>query len=211
MNYNAVREQVHKTTLKADQVGLIYLSSGNISTRTSDGNVAITPSNVKYDVLKAHDIAVIDVEHNHIDGPYPASSEVPMHTYVYRNMPEVGGIVHTHSSYAITFASFDKEIPIANIDIFLCGGAIPVAPWACPGTEKAGQQAVDLLKQRPGLQVVLLHNHGLLAIGETLEAAFDAAYHAERGMMAYHLALQVGEPTILSDEQIQEIKDVYHL
>jgi L-ribulose-5-phosphate 4-epimerase len=210
MQHQATREQVFKTAMHANQVGLIRLSAGNISTRMEDGLVAITPSGIKYEDMVPLDISIIDLDGNPLDGPKP-SSETPMHTAIYRNLPEVGAICHTHSPYAITFAMLGDDIPLVNLELMACGAPIPVAPWACPGTPRAGEVTVELFQHRPGLRVVLLRNHGLVAIGRNLEHAFAMAYDAEVGFQAYHQALQVGRPVALTPGQLAEIKAAYHL
>ncbi|MGB2896836.1 MAG: class II aldolase/adducin family protein [Anaerolineales bacterium] len=206
--YQSIREQLLETVIKANEVDLIRLSAGNISLRTGKDLIAITPSGVKYHQMKVEDISIVDVDGILVDGLTP-SSETPMHTAIYRNLPEVGGICHTHSSYAITFAMLEEEIPPANIELSACGAPIPVAPWACPGTPQAGDVTVELFRNRPDLKVVLLNKHGLVAIGRDLDHAFDMAFNAEVGFRTYHQALMVGNPQPLSSAQLEEIKAVY--
>lgn len=206
--HQSIREQLLETVLKANEVDLIRLSAGNISTRTGKDLVAITPGGVKYHQMKVDDISIVDTDGELIDGLAP-SSETPMHTAIYRNLPDVGGICHTHSSYAITFAMLAEEIPPANIELFACGAPIPVAPWACPGTQKAGEVTVEIFRSRPDLKVVLLNKHGLVAIGRDLNHAFEMAFNAEVGLRSYHQALMVGKPQPLTDAQLDEIKAAY--
>jgi len=206
--YQSIREQLLETVIKANEVDLIRLSAGNISLRTGKDLIAITPSGVKYHQMKVEDISMVDVDGNLVDGLTP-SSETPMHTAIYRNLPEVGGICHTHSSYAITFAMLEEEIPPVNIELLACGAPIPVAPWACPGTQKAGEVTVEIFRSRPELKVVLLNKHGLVAIGRDLNHAFDMAFNAEVGFCTYHQALMVGNPQPLTTAQLEEINAVY--
>ncbi len=210
MKYVSVREQLLDTVTKATEVDLIRLSAGNISMRTGDGLIAITPSGVKYRHMTMADISIIDLEGNLIEGLKP-SSETPMHTAIYRHLPNVNSICHTHSSFAITFAMLGKDIPVANLELVVCGAPIPVAPWACPGTPKAGEVTVEIFKERPELKVVLLRKHGLVAIGSALDHAFDMAFNAEVGFQAYYHALQLGNPELITTEQLAEIKAVYNL
>lgn len=210
MQYQATRERVFETVMRANQAGLIRLSAGNISTRMEDGLVAITPSGIKYEDLAAADISIIDLDGKLIDGPKP-SSETPMHTAIYRKLPQVGAICHTHSLYAITFAMLGDDVPLVNLELMACGAPIPVAPWACPGTPKAGEVTVEIFQNRPGLKVILLRQHGLVATGRNLEHALAMAYDAEVGFQTYHQALQVGRPAALTPDQLAEIKAAYHL
>ncbi|MBL7164513.1 MAG: class II aldolase/adducin family protein [Anaerolineales bacterium] len=210
MKYQSTREQLLDTVIKANEVDLIRMSAGNISTRTADGLVAITPSGVKYRNMSIEDISIVDLDGNLVEGLKP-SSETPMHTAIYRNLPDVGSICHTHSTYAITFAMLGDEIPMVNLELLVCGAPIPVAPWASPGTPKAGEVTVEIFKDRPELKVILLRKHGLVAIGANLDHAFDMAFNAEVGFQSYYQALLLGKPEPITDEQFAEVKAAYNL
>ena len=95
--------------------------------------------------------------------------------------------------------------------MLVCGAPIPVAPWACPGTHAAGEITVDIFKKRPNLKVILLRQHGLVAIGANLENAFDMAFNAEVGFQTYYHTRMLGEPQPLTDEQLAEIRAVYSI
>lgn len=209
MTYQAIREQVYETVMKARDAGLIRLSAGNLSARTGDGHVAITPAGIKYDVLRPADIAIVDLEGKLVDAPRRPSSETPMHTAILRHLPQVGAVCHTHSPFAITFAALGRDVPMATLELFACGAPIPVARWACPGTPEAGVVTVELFGTRHGLNVCLLRNHGLVAIGRDLEQAFELALDAEVGMQIYHQALQLGQPELITEERAAEIRRVY--
>ena len=210
MNYQPTRQRLLDAVIKANEANLIRLSAGNISTRTEDGLVAITASGVAYRNMTIQDISIVDLDGKVIDGHKP-SSELPMHNVIYNNFPDVGSIYHTHSPYAITFAMLGEEIPRANLELMVCGAPIPVGPWACPGTAKAGEVAVEIMKQRPELKVLLLRKHGLVAVGMDLDHAFKMAYNVEFGLQCYYQALQLGKPEPVTDEQLAEIKVAYHL
>ncbi len=209
MKYETTREQVLESVFKATEVDLIRMSAGNISTRTEDGRVAITPSGVKYRGMTINDISIVDLEGNLVEGLKP-SSETPMHTAIYRNLPEINSIFHTHSTFAITFAMLGEAIPMVNLELLVCGAPIPVATWASPGTAKAGDVTVEIFKDRPALKVVLLRKHGLVAVGATLDDAFDMAFNAEVGLQSYYQALQLGQPEPITDRQLAEVKAAYH-
>jgi len=205
-----LRQEVHRVTMELCAVGLIRLSAGNISARDDRGNVAITPSGLLYSRMRPEDIVIIDRDGRAVDGQLTPSSETPMHTAIYRMFPEVGAVVHTHSVYAIAFASSGVELPVVCVELFSVGGPVPVAPYACPGSSEAARVACEALSARDGLKAVLLRNHGLVAIGEDLQQAFENAYKCETGAEIYHLALQTGRPPIaLSPEQMEEIRGRY--
>ena len=208
-DFLSIRQEVYATVMKALEAGLIRLSAGNISARFQDDLVAITPSGVKYDSLKPEQIAIVDLHGKPLQAPFKPSSETPMHTAIYRNLPGVSAVCHTHSPYAITFAILGKEVPPVSLELFTCGAPIPVARWACPGTADAGEAIVEIFKARPGLSAGLLRNHGLVAIGKNLDHAFELAYDAEMGMRYYYQALQIGTPQALSPEQMDQIRQVY--
>ncbi len=210
MKYQSTREQLLETVVKANKADLIRMSAGNISTRTDDGLVAITPSGISYSNMSVKDISIVTLDGNLVEG-LKASSETPMHTAIYRNLPHVGSICHTHSSYAITFAMLGEAIPMVNLELMVCGAPIPVAPWAPPATYKAGQVSVEIFKNRPELKVILLRKHGLVAIGSDLDNAFNMAFNAEVGFQSYYQALQLGKPEPITDEQFEEIKIAYNL
>lgn len=207
--YQNVREEVYDTVMKALDDSLIRLSAGNVSARTPDGYLAITPSGVKYDALRPEHIAIVDLDGNPVDAPCKPTSEMPMHTVMMRHLPEVGAICHTHSLYAMTFAALGRAIPNINMEALVCGAPIPVAEWACPGTAEPGERLVEIFQARPELKVALLRNHGLVAIGKDLNQAYEIALDAEVAAQVYHQALQVGSPTALTDEQVAEVWRVY--
>jgi L-ribulose-5-phosphate 4-epimerase len=209
MDYSKIRQEVLAVVKKSVATGLVRLSAGNFSMRTPDGYVAITPSGVKYDKLTADQIAIVDLDGKHIDGPCKASSETPMHTSILRNLPEVGAVCHTHSPYAMTFAVVNREIPMVNTELLVVGAPIPVAEWASPGSTKGGEVTVDTFKARPELKVMLLKNHGLVSVGQNIEQAFEYAFDAEIAAQVYYQALQVGQPLVITPAQVQEVYDIY--
>lgn len=209
MTRQAARLQVYEIVQKAVDAGLIYLSAGNVSVRCGEDAVAITPAGVSYDVLRPEQIAIVSMDGKPLDAPFAPSSETPMHTHLLREFEHIGAVVHTHSRFAVTFAMLGDAIPPVNLELFFVGAPLPVAPWACPGTDAPGVEAAALLRQRPELQVVLLRNHGLLAVGESLHAAYAAAVTAEHGMQTYHQSLQIGEPQSLTAAQMQAIRERY--
>jgi L-fuculose-phosphate aldolase len=160
--------------------------------------------------MKTEDISIIDLDGNHIDGP-KSSSETPMHTAIYREIPRAQSIVHTHSMNAMVFAHLGNDVPLASVELMVCGAPIPVAPWASPGTEKAGQVTVDIFRDRPELSVLLLRQHGLVALGASLYQAYEMAYNAEIGLEVYFKTSLLGEPKPFTKDQISEIKEVYGL
>lgn len=208
-SYSEIRNALYATVMEAVSANLIRASAGNISVRTDDGHVAITPAAIKYKQLKPEQIAIVDLQGNHIDGPNRASSETPMHTAILRNCPHINAICHTHSVYGMTFAVLGEEIPMVNLELYVCDAPIPVAPWACPGSTAAGEVTVDIFNSRRALKGLLLRSHGVVAVGSDLEGALAAAMDIETGAQVYYQARQLGQPLLLSAAQQEEIASVY--
>lgn len=209
MSFEELRKEVYETTMLLCENDLIRLSAGNISASDGKGHIAITPAGLRYDRMKPEDISIVDPDGNLVDGEHKPSSETPMHTAIFRGRPDVGGVVHTHSVNAIAFASTGVELPVTCIEILAVGGPVPVAPYACPGSTEAGEIAVAYFKERPQLKVLMLRNHGLVAIGKNVYDAYQNAYKFETGAEVYYRALGIGTPIVLTDEQIEEIYRIY--
>jgi L-ribulose-5-phosphate 4-epimerase len=209
MLYETTRKALLKIVLKLHEKDFIQLNSGNVSVRASEEHLAITPTGVSYDDIQEEDVVIIDLDGTTIEGSLKPSSETPMHTTVYKNMPDVKAVVHTHSPYALAFATVGRTIPVISTEGLAIRGPIPVAQYACPGTEAQGWAAIKAMQGPPSVTGTLLKNHGVLATGTNLSRAFAAACRIEMAAKIYLLALQLGDPVILTDEQIKEIKRVY--
>ena len=209
MLYENTRKALLKTVLKLHEKDFIQLNSGNVSVRASEEHLAITPTGVSYDDIQEEDVVIIDLDGTTIEGSLKPSSETPMHTTVYKNMPDVKAVVHTHSPYALAFATVGRSIPVISTEGFAIRGPVPVAQYACPGTEAQGWAAIKAMQGPPSVTGTLLKNHGVLATGTNLSRAFAAACRIEMAAKIYLLALQIGDPVILTDAQIKEIKRVY--
>jgi ribulose-5-phosphate 4-epimerase/fuculose-1-phosphate aldolase len=213
MDYSEAKQMVYRTAIRLNEVNLIRLSAGNISFRTQDGMVAITPSGIPYNVMVPEDIVIIDLEGNIVDaqeGRRP-SSEYLLHTSILKHLPDVNSVIHTHSYYAITFATLNRELPPICIELLVTGGPIPVAPYALPGTVEVGEIAAGILLDRPELKGCLLKNHGMVSIGTSLKEAFAYALDIETGARIYHQAIQIGEPEAIPQEDIDAIRQKYDL
>jgi len=207
MRFRQIREEVLKFSQKMLRDGLVTLTSGNISARDESGYVAITPSGVPYDSMTLKDIVIVDVHGTVIDGRLKPSSEMPMHLLILRERPDVNAVVHTHSPYALSFAVVKRQIPIVCMEGLAVRGSIPVADYAPPGSEDHGWAALKALEA--GGLGVLLQNHGVLTIGKTLAQAYAVARKVEIAAQVYYLALQIGEPLVMTEEQITAIFEKY--
>ena len=171
------------------------------------GLVVIKPSGVMYDVLRPEDHVVLDLEGNIVEGALKPSSDTASHLYIYRQRPDVNGIVHTHSPYATAFAAVGKSIPVyltAHADEF--GQAIPCAGFALIGSEEIGKQVVEHIGT---CAAVLLKNHGVFTVGKNARAAVKAAVMVEDVAKTVFLALQLGQPDEIPAEDVAKLNYRY--
>ncbi len=205
VGYSAVRRTVLEVARRMKRDGLVRLTSGNVSCRVPGlDQFAITPSGMEYESLEPDDICILDLEGNLVDGRRRPSTEAPLHRLTYQRRPDVNGIVHTHSIYASAFACLGQEMPVISTELAgLVGGTIRCAPYAKSGTEEFAVTALDTLGADD--VAVLFQNHGVMAVGHSLKAAYDVAVGLEEAAMIYHLARQMGEPVILPEEERRRI------
>lgn len=177
-------------------------TGGNLSrARREDNRVFLTPSGIAYEQLSAAAISVIDLDGRHLAGEKP-SSEWQLHREIYRARPEVNAVVHTHSPFATTFAVLNRPIPACHYLVGVCGGnQVRVAPFATFGSMELARLTVTALGSE---NCILLANHGLIAVGETLARAYSTALYIEEAAELYWRALAVGEPVILSPEEMEK-------
>ena len=203
-----LKEQVWKLHLELPKNELVKWTGGNVSARDPEsGLVVIKPSGVLYDELRPEDHVVVNLEGEIVEGSLKPSSDTASHLYIYRNRPDVNGVVHTHSPYATAFAAVGRPIPVyltAIADEF--GGPIPCAGFALIGGEEIGRQVVEHIGTSAA---VLLKNHGVFTIGPTVRDAVKAAVMVEDVARAVWLALQLGQPDEIPAEDVAKLHDRY--
>lgn len=198
------QNEVFETTMALFEEGLIRTSSGNVSMRCPGSEwIAITPTGVRYDELVEEDIVFLHLTEDRREGDRKPSSEYLMHLGIYQNIPEINGIIHTHSPYALTFAALGEPIPMISIEGLLCGAnVVPVTKRFCiPGTQDIAHSALELLEEQPNLKAMLLMNHGLITLGESLAQAHCLAESVEREAQVYYQARMLGTPRIIHEEE----------
>ncbi len=186
-----------------NDAGLNQGTSGNISVRFED-RMLITPSAIPYEELKPEMIASMPLEgaYGTWDGMHKPSSEWRFHLDILKSRPDAHAVVHTHSTYATVIAIARKEIPAIHYMIAAFGGhTIRCAPYARYGTKALSDYAIEALKNRNGC---LLANHGMITVGPSLKKTMWLAVELETLAKQYHLSLSIGEPTILSQAEIEE-------
>ncbi|MEP7034152.1 MAG: class II aldolase/adducin family protein [Dermatophilaceae bacterium] len=187
------RELIVGYGLRMLKEGLTVGTSGNLSVRVGD-NIAITPSGVDYEMIRAQDICVIRLDGQHVDGPDNPSTEVPMHTVVYQSTDALA-VVHTHPVYATVLGTLVDEIPPIHYMLALLGGPVRVAPYAPFGTSELAQNCDAAMKDRYG---VLLANHGATTYGDTLARAYSRSIYLEWLCRIYCEAKALGSPRLLT-------------
>jgi L-ribulose-5-phosphate 4-epimerase len=205
-----VREQVARLHTELVRYELVVWTAGNVSARVPGADLlVIKPSGIAYSDLDADTMIVCDLDGSVVDGALSPSSDTAAHAYVYRAMSHVGGVVHTHSTYACAWAARGEEIPCvltAMADEF--GGPIPVGPFAIIGDDSIGQGIVQTLSGHRS-PAVLMRNHGVFSIGPDARAAVKAAVMCEDVARTVHLARQLGEPLAIEQSAVDALYERY--
>ena len=210
------RERVSALHAELPRWELVVWTAGNVSERvvvgdspSEDDLLVIKPSGVRYEELSPEAMVVCDLEGQLIQGSKSPSSDTAAHVYVYKHMPEVGGVVHTHSSYACAWSAVGKEVPCVLTmmgDEF--GGPIPIGPFAIIGDDSIGRGIVETLRESRS-PAVLMQNHGPFTIGKDGESAVKAAVMVEEVSRAAFFAQQLGDPLVIPDEIVDKLYDRY--
>jgi L-ribulose-5-phosphate 4-epimerase len=208
------RAQVAALHAELVRAGLVAWTAGNVSGRVPGTDLfVIKPSGVAYDELSADNQVLCDPDGRVVPGSLGShrapSSDTAAHAYVYRAMPDVGGVVHTHSTYATAFAARGEPIPCvltAMADEF--GGEIPIGPFALVGDDSIGVGIVETLRGHRS-RAVLMRNHGVFTIGRDPRDAVKAAVMAEDVARTVHVARQLGEPLPIPQPAIDSLYERY--
>ena len=211
---NAVRRDVAKLHAELVRYNLVVWTGGNVSGRVPGMDLfVIKPSGVDYDELTPENQILCTLDGAVIEGTPGSerspSSDTAAHAYVYRNMPRVGGVVHTHSTYATAWAARGESIPCvitAMADEF--GGEIPVGPFAIIGDDSIGRGVVETLTGHRS-RAVLMQNHGPFTIGKDARDAVKAAVMLEDVARTIHISRQLGEPLPIEQRHIESLFDRY--
>jgi len=204
-----LRKQVWEANVGIYRAGLVTMHSGNASgIDRGRGLVIIKPSGMDYDKMKPGDLVVTDLEGKKVRGKWKPSVDLPHHLYIYKHRSDVGGVIHTHSNHATSFAMVRRSIPAyltAIADEF--GDEIPCAPYVDNIGDHIGEAVIAAAGRSPA---VLLGNHGVFAFGPTVAAAFKAAVMVEDVARTCHLALQLGAPKPLPPSEVKKWYERYH-
>ena len=196
-----MRAQLLAIAQQLSELGLNKGTSGNVSVRHEDGFL-ITPSGMNVTEMQTSSMVMMSMDGTPKSDGKP-SSEWRFHRDIYQAKPHVGAVVHTHSMFATTLACLQKDIPPFHYMIAIAGGdSIPCAPYALFGTQALSDAAITALKDR---KACLLANHGMIAIGKDLKQALAITQEVETLCEQYWRALQIGEPYLLSKQEMAEV------
>ena len=203
---HALRAQVATLHAELTRWQLVAWTAGNVSARVPGRDLlVIKPSGVSYDELSAEAMVVCDLDGTLVEGEHAPSSDTAAHAYVYRHMPEIGGVVHTHSTYATAWAARGEPIPcVLTMIADEFGGEIPIGPFALIGDDSIGRGIVETLRSSRS-PAVLMRNHGPFTVGRTARDAVKAAVMVEDVARTVHKAFELGTPEPLPPEDVDRL------
>ena len=178
-------------------------TGGNLSIcNREQGLVAIKPSGVDYFEMQPEDVVVVDLQGNKVDGKLKPSSEISFHLGLINHRADINAVVHTHQVYATTIACLNRELPAVHYLVGLSGNKVPVAPYATYGSKELSENIINSIGD---YNACLMANHGLVTVGVNMAAAFAVAEELELVCRLYYQAKCIGEPVILSDDEMQAV------
>jgi L-fuculose-phosphate aldolase len=200
-----LRRAIIATALAINQSGLNRGTSGNVSTR-HDAGLLLTPSGVPYEQMLPEDIVAMRFDGTWT-GRLQPSSEWRLHRDILATRGEVDAVIHTHATFATTLSCLALEVPAFHYMIAVAGGkSLRCAPYATFGTQELSDHALQALQDR---KACLLANHGMITLGATLASALALTVEVEALCEQYWRALQIGEPNILSDSEMDVVLEKF--
>jgi L-fuculose-phosphate aldolase len=178
-------------------------SGGNLSIyNRAEGLIAIKPSGIDYFSMQPDDVVVVTPKGEIVDGKLKPSSEIRFHLDLLNHRPDINAVLHTHQVYATTIACLNWELPAVHYLVGFCGNKVPLAPYATFGTAELSE---NILNSISNYNACLLANHGIVTVGPNMAAAFTTAEELELVARLYYQAKCLGEPVILSDQEMAVI------
>lgn len=205
--YETEKRAVIETAIKIREYGLIALAGGNVSMRLLSDDVLVTPSGTYYETMKDEDVLLMDLEGNIKEGTLRPSVDTVALLYIYKNMPEVNAIIHTHQTNATAVGLIDKKLPAVTTTLSNATlGEVNVVPYSSPASLNMGIETVKHLNRKRG---VILKHHGVVAVGGNLKEAMYAAIYMEEAAKVYLLAKACGNPDVLTKEQSDHAAKIF--
>ena len=199
--HKALRNEIIRTSMRMNELGINQGKSGNVSARSDDGFL-VTPTGIAYEETKPEQIVAMNMDGTHAGSVLP-SSEWRFHRDIYAVRGEVNAIVHTHATYATTLACMDRGIPPFHYMVAAAGGSdIRCAAYATFGTQELSDHVLVALRDR---KACLMSHHGMIACGANLQKALALAIEVESLARMYWQALQIGEPLLLSETEMRAV------
>lgn len=205
--YQKEKNEVIKAGITLDRYELIALSGGNISMRIGD-QVLVTPSGMIYEDMVEDDVLVVDLDGNIIEGNRKPSVDTGALLHIFRSDESIKAVIHTHQPYATAVGLVADELP-CNLTTMANAvrGSVKVVPYTSAATEQMGIEAIKYLN---GRLAVILKNHGVIAVGESLKQALYACVYLEEAAKTYAIARSIGENVaMLTDDQVEQAVDVF--
>ncbi len=199
-----LKVQLVDAAVRVAKIGLVPLTQGNLSARDPEsGLIVVTPHDYPYERMTADDIVVVDLDGNVIEGVREPSAETPVHLAVYERRTSAAAIVHAEPIFTNVFGVLHKPIAPVHVGVAIdVGGAVPVMSFELSGTREFGYHMLEVMGDK---NAVIWANHGMLAVGDSLNKAVHCTVMVEMAAKIYHLALQLGEPIALSDSIVQSL------
>ncbi len=205
MNGQQLRSALLQTSRRMVELGLNRGTAGNASVRCGE-DILITPSALPVAEMSESDLVLLDKTGKVLQGRKP-SSEWRFHCDILNARPEIGAVLHMHSTYATTMACLGKDVPAVHYHIAIAGGdSIRCTPYTIFGEQNLSDLALEALRDR---KACLLGNHGMIALGKGLDEALSVAQEVEFLCEVYWRALAAGVPNILSAQQMHAVKEKF--
>lgn len=206
--YDKEKKEVINAGVKLDRYGLIALSGGNVSLKVDKDRVLVTPSGMIYEELEIDDIILMDLTGKVIEGTRKASVDTKALLYIYNNMPEINAVIHTHQPYATALGLVEEEFK-CNLTTLANAtkGSVNVCPFSSAASEQMGIEAVENLN---GKLAVILKNHGVITVGNSLKQALYSCVYLEEAAKTYCIAKSMSDNVaMMTAEQIEQAVKIF--
>lgn len=206
--YDKEKKEVINAGVKLDRYGLIALSGGNVSLKVDKDRVLVTPSGMIYEELETDDIILMDLSGKVIEGDRKASVDTKALLYIYNNMPEINAVIHTHQPYATALGLVEEEFK-CNLTTLANAtkGSVNVCPFSSAASEQMGIEAVENLN---GKLAVILKNHGVITVGNSLKQALYSCVYLEEAAKTYCIAKSMSDNVaMMTEEQIEQAVKIF--